>query len=501
MKCLVEGNDVPKGAVFAEQTRWFLVVFVVVFLVACGKKGPPLPPVIQVPDGVGSLVVQRLANEVQIGFTVPDQDVDGSTPADLERIDIYAMTTQPRIPADRVLDLEEFQDAATLIHSLEVRPPLGSTQAEEVTPTHVVTGEALVDQGFPVMFRERLTPETLIPVDPWEDERVIIEDEKLSEGPLIVPLVTPPLPGPLQREYAIVGVSTRGHESEASERPRVPLGIQVPEPPSALQITYSESIIEVAWELPNGVRLPVQEPVTAAPDMFMGEQTLLDAVDAALAGESGSAGESVSTTEAAEPAEGGVETGAVQDPVLPLFPLESTPIGSWPLGSRYEIFGVLAGSDEETAVPELLNVAPLEVPEYADDRVTFGEERCYALRTVDIVSTLEIRSQLSRPTCVTLADTFPPQAPRNLSAVGSDGEVNLIWEPNEEEDLAGYRVLRGLPPGDNLQPVTEVLVEENTFRDSSAESDVRYVYAVQAVDNAPVSNISAESNTVEEAAR
>ena len=477
------------------------MVFVVALFVACGKKGPPLAPINQVPDGVGDLTVQRQAEKVQIGFTVPDQDVDGTTPADLERIDVYAMTTQPRIPANRVLDLEEFQDTATLIYSLEVLPPLASTQADEFAPARLVAEEPLVAQGFPVMFRELLTPETLIPVDPWEDERVVIEDEEPSERRLIVPLMTPSWPGSLQREYAIVGVSTRGRESEASERPRVPLGIQVPEPPPAPQITYSESSIEVVWELPVGVRLPVQAPVTALSGLSMREQGLLDAVDAALVGEPASAGEFVSPIEAAEPTQGSLETDAVQDPGFPLLPLDSSPIVTWPLGSRYEIFDTLAVSDEGTAVPELLNDAPLEIPEYVDDRVMFGEERCYALRTIDIVSTLEIRSQLSPPTCITLVDTFPPQAPLNLSAVGSDGEVNLIWEPNEEEDLAGYRVLRGLPPGDILEPVAQALVVENTFRDSSAEPDIRYVYAVQAIDNAPIANISAESNTVEEVAR
>ena len=98
----------------------------------CGMKGPPLAPFVRVPAAVTDLTVRQLGDEVFVGFTLPTANRDGTAPADLVRVDVYAMTTQPRIPPDRTLDLEEFEEAATLVASLEVSafpPPIERTEA------------------------------------------------------------------------------------------------------------------------------------------------------------------------------------------------------------------------------------------------------------------------------------------------------------------------------------------------------------------------------------
>jgi hypothetical protein len=85
--------------------------------------------------------------------------------------------------------------------------------------------------------------------------------------------------------------------------------------------------------------------------------------------------------------------------------------------------------------------------------------------------------------------------------VASEGAVSLIWEANTEPDLAGYIVLRGNAPGDTLAPLTPAPIKETTFRDATAKTGLRYVYAVVAVDSATPQNVSAQSNRVEETAR
>ena len=81
------------------------------------------------------------------------------------------------------------------------------------------------------------------------------------------------------------------------------------------------------------------------------------------------------------------------------------------------------------------------------------------------------------------------------------GSVSLLWRPNDEEDVAGYVVLRGLPGDETLQPLTDAPLVENTYRDVSAEPGVRHVYAVLAVDDAPAPNPSEPSERVAAAAR
>jgi fibronectin type 3 domain-containing protein len=98
-------------------------------------------------------------------------------------------------------------------------------------------------------------------------------------------------------------------------------------------------------------------------------------------------------------------------------------------------------------------------------------------------------------------DVFAPAAPKGLSAVGVAGAVNLIWEANTEGDLAGYVILRGEAPGDTLQAITATPITETTYRDTTVQPGVRYVYAVVAVDRATPPNTSPQSERVEESAR
>jgi hypothetical protein len=119
--------------------------------------------------------------------------------------------------------------------------------------------------------------------------------------------------------------------------------------------------------------------------------------------------------------------------------------------------------------------------------------------TVERYGPISVESELSEQACVTPVDSFRPAAPTRLVSVGSAGVISLLWDPNGEDDLAGYLVLRGEAGGDTLQPITPEPIEEPTYRDTAITPGARYVYAILAVDTA--SNVSLESNRVEETAR
>ena len=543
----------------------------------CGMKGPPLAPFVRVPAPLTDLVVQRLGDEVSIGFTLPTANEDRSEPASLVRVDVYAMTTQPRLPPDRALELEEFQEAATLVGSIEVAPPPPPPEPEsdaappaetppaeppaETPPSEAPPADAAVPQGSSVALAEVLTAETGVPVDPWEEERLLRaeaaaeaeaearDDEDIPEEPerpVMVPLMTPRLPGPLQRDYVVVHVSAEGEESEAGERIAVPLGIRAPEPPPAPEVVYTETTIDVTWDLPPGARETVQAPVTDEPaepveetdesgepaedtvesaepagdtvelaepagDTVESGDPAEDTVQPAVTAESAAAADEAEappdagaassvepgTTDAGEEADAPAEDEAA----VPLTRLESRPIVEWPPASTYELFEVPAPDAGSPAVPERLSETPLDTPSHVDQRVEYGVERCYAVRTLDVVAGFEVRSPMSPVTCVTFVDTFPPSTPQALTAVGSQGEVSLLWRPNEEADLAGYLVLRGSPGDETLLPLTDAPVTGNTYRDATAEPGVRHVYAVRAVDTVATPNLSELSDRAEATAR
>jgi hypothetical protein len=145
-----------------------------------------------------------------------------------------------------------------------------------------------------------------------------------------------------------------------------------------------------------------------------------------------------------------------------------------------------------------LTKSPIEQPAYKDDRIAWGAERCYVVRTVESIGSLSIESDAAPKVCTTPVDTFPPAAPQDVHAVPGEKTINLIWEPNKEKDLAGYIVLRGVAPGEPLETLTPKPIQEARFTDT-VPPGVRYVYAVRAIDKA--GNVSAMSERVEETAR
>lgn len=432
--------------------------------VGCGMRGPPLPPMVFVPAAVTTLEIQRFDDDVFIRLEVPSANTDGSEPADLERVEVYALTTDsdPGQPV-RQLPLEDWLDHATMVATIPVvaaTPDAPPDSGSETTPPRTVR------PGDEVTLVEVLTPEAILPVE--IDSETADEDEAESVEPgnpdtevRAAPFVVPPPPPPPRRTYLAISVSTRGRESSPSPR----IGVTLADPgsaPGAPTVTYTETELVVDWVAPATARRPIQLPV----------------IDGTL---------------------------------------ESEPVVRFPPATRYLVYAVDTAVDVETIPedtapedaiaeigtqrPEPLGLQPVTETAYVDIGVTFGVERCYTVRALDVVDSLQVRGPASRPSCVTPVDTFAPQPPSGVVAVASPDAISLVWDPSPEPDLAGYLVLRGTAPGATLQALTAEPIVETTYRDDAVESDRRYVYAVQAVDDVVPPNVSPPSVEVIEQAR
>ncbi len=423
--------------------RWAIrlstaIVFVCSF-VACGRKGPPLPPLVRVPAAPADFSVERRGADVRLQFTVPSVNADGSRPANIKRIDVYGFTG-PFTAND-----EQLVKLGTRIASLPVKAPRNpdaTTEADEPPEEPELEKDGL-DQAAIVQLEDPLTPAAFQPIElPTKQRKTTVA--AVVEPPL---LAGPPSSVPW-RIYVLFGLNKSGRKGPFSKRLIVPL-VPAPDAPSTPQIAYDESTINVTW-MPSPSAALIQPPATGdlLPARFIGMDT---------------ASYGYHVYDVSPPA--AADTAKTKTPAL--------------------------------ATEVRLTDTPRSEPRYEDTRMVWGATRCYTVRTVETISGLPLLSEAPAPACVTLKDTFPPAMPKGLSAVSSEGAISLIWDPNAEKDLAGYLVLRGMTAG-TLDPITPMPIQPTIFNDA-VRTGAHYWYAVQAIDKA--GNASPASDRVDETAR
>ncbi len=216
------------------------VLLVAVAVAACGKKGPPLPPLVLVPAAPAEFAAERRADAVNIRFVVPRENVDNTRPADLVRVDVYALNAVAAPPeaagsagASGPLQLtvsdRDVLEKGARVGSVNVRPPEDEDADPPAEPvTDVAVNPDGVDQGAIAQLSEDLTAE-------------VVASAAASPASAGVPV----------RTYLAVAVSARGRTSPVSQRATVPL-TPAPAPPSPPSLSYDPEEARVAWTAPAG---------------------------------------------------------------------------------------------------------------------------------------------------------------------------------------------------------------------------------------------------------
>jgi hypothetical protein len=224
--------------------------------VGCGKKGPPLPPLLKQPQAPGELSAARHADVVDVRFVVPTANTDGTRPANVARVDVYAITGPPTITEEQILKL------GTKIASVPVKTPRDPEKTiapdEPASDMEPPEGRGL-DQGAAAHVEERLTPEAAVPADLTKAlksrEKAAAVDE--TGRPLLAPtLAVPP------RSYVGVSFSAKGKRGPMSARATVAM---VDPPPTlpAPGVTYDETTVSVSWPPLGGVKPPPEAGAAA----------------------------------------------------------------------------------------------------------------------------------------------------------------------------------------------------------------------------------------------
>jgi hypothetical protein len=414
-----------------------VALIAVAVLSACGKKGPPLAPLLRLPGKVAQLDVLRAASDVFVAVTIPAANVAGDQPADLERVEIYAVTaTRPPAPKEGVVP-----EGLTLVATLPVqRPPApGAPPPDPGTPP-----PPGLPQGAKVTVRDVLGPDAFraVAAPPTAAPDPATEESRRFSVPLTA--VSDGLG--LQRFYLASGLSRRGRRGAWSDVKGVPLAAPSG-PPAGNPITYDATGLALTW--------------TPAPDAGVTPPP---------------------------PAEGLLASR----PFGPPAPLTRYNVYA------AETLEPTAGPEGTVVRASPLNSAPLEAPHFEVAGVAFSRARCFVVRSVDRLGGAAVEGPPSAPLCVTPIDTFPPPAPAALEAVGGAGVISLIWEGVEAADLQGYLVFRGEAPGEPATALTPAPIRESSFEDRTVTPGVRYVYVVVAVDSAAPPNRSAPSKRGEE---
>src|SRR5206468_5192369 len=116
-----------------------------------------------------------------------------------------------------------------------------------------------------------------------------------------------------------------------------------------------------------------------------------------------------------------------------------------------------------------------------DTAAEFGTSYTYQVQSiVKLDNRKEAESELSDEVSITPRDTFPPAAPKGLQGSTAPNSIELNWDGNAEDDLAGYRVYRSEGSG-AMEKIADVSAIPS-YSDRKVEHTKTYRYAISAVD-------------------
>ncbi len=392
-------------------------------LVACGKRGDPLPPLRPTPQPVTGLAISQRGKELIVHIVAPRASSDGS-----------------RLP---VLELELLRlegdgdfDKAARSSTRKVAPG----ERLEVAEPLLATGTSL-----------RIAA------------RASHQNRKSVQTPVVSFTVQPEPAAPteLTARSSVSGVTLAWSAPdpmpcrfEAPPAPSPPHTGASPRPPTAVtgsgRPAPAGQAPSIVGQPPGAAPKPPPTP-PAPPTTSLAPQP--------PAASTGAPGFELTPQPSPTPS-------ATPEPPLPPDP------------GGFRVYRRATTSDYASALtPQLL-----ETTHFDDTAASLGGEVCYEVRTAISTDPL-IESDASNEVCLKVEDVTAPGAPAGVTTLAVENGIEVSWSPAAETDLKAYRIQRATK-GSKPEQVGEVAVPTTSFRDITANPDRRYRYTVTVVDQA-----------------
>jgi len=159
-------------------------------------------------------------------------------------------------------------------------------------------------------------------------------------------------------------------------------------------------------------------------------------------------------------------------------------------------FNVYRAAPGEPFPERPINTIPVIATDYLDSTVTLDATYRYGVRIL-MTAVPSVREGLTAgPMEVRATDRFAPAVPDALIRVQQGLAVRLFWSPNDERDLAGYRVYRRVNGG-KWKRIGPDPIEGTGYVDEDVRVGQRLDYRVSAVDRMTPPNESEFTEPVE----
>ena len=353
-------------------------------LAACGKKGPPLPPLRYVPGPATDIRAIRTGNEVRLQLVLPTRNAQGEGPVALDRVEIFAATVAPNSPNPPNRDL---LTPKFLVGTLEVKPP-----AAEGEPAPGAAEDLRPAPGATATFVEALSDEKLQPQITTSAPAI---PEAATAAAAAAAAAAPPV---TRRIYIARGLTRGGRAGQPSARVVLPI-TEVPAPPADLAVTYTETGLSLNWTPPAAAEAgtptfnvyvagtttplndkPLTSPGFSRPGVTFGEEECFAVRTAFVTG---------NATLESEPSSPVCVTPA--DTFAPAAPASLTAVGVagavnliWERNAESDLAGYLVLRGEapgDTLLP--VTAAPITETTYRDTTAVPGVRYVYAVVAVD----------------------------------------------------------------------------------------------------------------------